>query len=134
MSRARIITAFLVAPLTTPVVLLGADHLKGTPFNLETDLGLFVFVAGFAYMATALFGIPAFFIFRIKHWTNILLYVLVGGLVGLIVSVILDASFDVVNVRFRLLYVVAGGSSALVFRMLSGEFDPVVSAPSHSET
>jgi hypothetical protein len=121
----------------TPVVLLGAEHLKGKPFNLETDLGLFVFLAIFAYMATALFGVPAFYLFRIRRWTNILVYVLAGLLVGLIVSVMLNAwlsSFDSLDLGLHLSRMVAGGSSALMFRMVSGGKFEVSSAPSHGET
>ena len=137
MSTARIIIAFLVAPLMTPVVLLGADHLHGAPFNLSRDFGLFVVVAGFAYAATALFGVPAFFIFRANRWTNVLLYVLVGGLIGLLVSVILNypVSFDGLSLEYRGWHAAAGALSALVFRVLSAvTFDHVSRAPAHGET
>ena len=122
MSPARIIAAFLVAPLMTPLVLLGADQLQGAPFNLREQLSAFVFVAGFAYAATIVFGIPVFFLFRVTHWTSVLLYVLVGGLVGLLVSVILNErpSLDVLDLGFRGRCVLAGALSSLVFRMISG--------------
>ena len=137
MNRARIIAAFLVAPLMTPLVLLGADQLHGAPFNLAEQLGAFVFVSGFAYGATVLFGIPAFFLFRAKRWTNFFLYVLVGGLIGLLVSLILNypISFDVLGLEYRGWWALAGALSALVFRMLSGvNFDHVSRAPGHGET
>ena len=128
MSTARIIIAFMVAPVMTPVVLLGADHLHGAPFNLSEDFGLFVAVAGFAYAAAALFGIPAFFLFRAYRWTGVFLYVLVGALIGLLVSIILNhpVSFDIPSLEYRGWYAAAGALSALVFRVLSGvRFDPV---------
>jgi hypothetical protein len=121
----------------TPLVLLGADLLHGAPFNLAEQLGAFVFVGGFAYAATVLFGIPAFFLFRANRWTNIFLYVLAGGLIGLLVSVILNyrISFDVFALEYRGWWAIAGASSALVFRMLSGgKFDHVSRAPAHGET
>ena len=137
MNTARIIIAFLVAPLITPVVLLGAEHLHGTPFNLSGDFGLFVVVAGFAYAATALFGIPAFLLFRAYRWSSVFLYVLVGALIGLLVSIILNhpLSFDVRSLEYRGWHAAAGALSALVFRVLSAvKFDHVSRAPAHGET
>jgi len=121
----------------TPVVLLGADQVHGAPFNLAEQLGAFLFVAGFAYAATVFFGIPAFLLFRAKYWTNVFLYVFVGGLIGLLVSVILNyqVSFDVLSLEQRAWHAVAGALSALVFRMLSGvKFDHVSRALAHGET
>ena len=119
MSRGTLILAFIVAPLATPLVLLGADGLHGMPF---WDLGAFVFVAAFAYSATILFGVPSFFLFRAKHWNDVFLYALFGGLIGLLVSVILDhrVPFSVMNLEYRGWHALAGVLSALVFRMLSG--------------
>ena len=137
MSHARIITAFLVAPLMTPVVLLGADHLHGAPFNPAEEFGLFLFVAGFAYAATALFGVPAFFLFRAKGWTNVFAYMLVGSLIGLTVSFILSyrLSLYVQSLEYRGWHAMAGGLSALVFRILSGvKFNNVSPAAAHGET
>ena len=137
MSSARIAGAFLVAPLMTPIVLLGADQLHGAPFNLTEQAGAFVFVSGFAYAATLLFGIPAFFLFRAKRWGSILLYVLVGGLIGLLVSVILNyrISVDALALEYRGWWAMAGALSALVFRILSGaKFAHVSPAPAHGET
>ena len=138
MSVARTIVAFLIAPLMTPLVLLGTDQSRGgVPFNLWEQLGFFVFVSGFAYAATVLFGVPAFFLFRAKGWTNVFLYVLVGGLIGLLVSVILNYPifFDTQSLKYRACWALAGTLSALVFRVLSGvKVDRVSNAPAHGET
>jgi hypothetical protein len=137
MSTARTITAFLVAPLMTPIVLLGADQLHGAPFNLSEQVGAFVFVSGFAYAATALFGIPSFLLFRANRWNNVLLYILFGGIIGLLVSIILNypVFFDGLSLEYPGLHAGAGALSALVFRVLSGaNFDHVSRAPAHGET
>jgi hypothetical protein len=59
MGAARTIVAFLIAPLMTPLVLLGAEQLRGAAFNLSEQLGAFVFLSGFAYVATVVFGVSA---------------------------------------------------------------------------
>jgi hypothetical protein len=122
MRVARIIAAFLIAPLITPLVLLGVAQLKTQEFDLVGLQGIFMFFAMFAYAATILFGIPAFFLFRAQRWNNMLLYVLAGGLIGLLVSLILNPrlSVDVPVLESRGLCVLGGASSALGFRLLSG--------------
>jgi hypothetical protein len=64
-------------------------HFPGSRLKLTIpaeQLGAFFFVGGFAYVATVLFGIPAFFLFRAKRWPNVVLYLLVGDLIGTDVS------------------------------------------------
>lgn len=78
MNPSRVIVAFLIAPHMTPLVLLWADRLGGERFSLGA-FSIFAFVAGFAYAATAIFGVLAFFLFRAKRWSNIFLYVAAGG-------------------------------------------------------
>src|SRR4029079_15532755 len=101
------------------LVLLGADGLHGMPF---WDLGAFVFVAAFAYSATILFGVPSFFLFRAKHWNDVFLYALFGGLFGLLVSVILDhrVPFSVMNLEYRGWHALAGVFSGACSRMVCG--------------
>jgi hypothetical protein len=122
MSRARIIVA---------------DQSHGAQFNPAEQLGAFIFIGGFAYGATLLFGVPAFFLFRARRWSNIFLYVFVGGLIGLLVSVILNyptASAEL-GLEYRGWWAAAGALSALVFRMLSGAtFGHVSRAPANGET
>jgi hypothetical protein len=106
-------------------------------FNLGELPFYFLIVGGFAYGATALFGILAFLLFRAKRWTNVLLYMLVGGFIGLLVSVIMNSPvyFSGLSFEYRGWHGVAGALSALVFRMLSGlKFDREPHAPVHVET
>jgi hypothetical protein len=121
----------------TPLVLLVADQLHGAQFNLAEQLSAFIFIGGFAYGATLLFGVPAFFLFRARCWSNVFLYVFVGGLIGLLVSVILNypISSAELGLEYRGWCAAGGALSALVFRMLSGTmFGHVSRAPAHGET
>jgi hypothetical protein len=122
MRTARIIAGFLIAPLITPLVLLGVAQLKTEELDLVGLQGIFIFVAMFAYAATILFGLPVFFLFRAQRWNNMLLYILAGGLIGLLVSIILNPrlSIDVAVLESRGLCALGGASSALGFRLLSG--------------
>jgi hypothetical protein len=137
MSHARVIAAFLIAPLMTPLVFLAADLSHGMLLNLAELPAYFFVVGGFAYGATALFGIPAFLLFRAKRWNNVLLYGLVGSLIGLLVSVIMNypVYFSGLSFEYRGWHGVAGALSALMFRMLSGlRFDRASRVPVHGET
>lgn len=117
MNRGRIILAFLIAPLTTPLVFMLATLLDGT-FNYS----VFLPVGLFAYLATAIFGIPAYLLFRVLQWTNIFLFVLGGAVIGFIFSHFIFESY-----RFyeRFLCVLAAGFSALVFRLILSDLNSV---------
>jgi hypothetical protein len=137
MTWRRTIAAFLVAPLMTPFVILLSDQSHGAPFNLAEQFIAFLFIAAFAYAATVLFGIPAFFLFRAKRWTNVFLYMLTGGVIGLLFSVLLNyrISFNVLALEYRAWWAIAGSFSALVFRIVLGaKFDHVSIAPARAET
>ena len=137
MRIARIIAAFLIAPLMTPLVFLGVDHLQGQPFNLAELMGIFVIIGGFSYAATVTFGVPAFFLFHAKRWNNIFLYMLAGCLIGTLVSVILshEVSLDLQEMKFRGWCALSGALSAVVFRVLSGlKFDYVSRVAASGET
>ena len=123
----RIILAFLVAPLGAPVViLLGAS--VATIILLQNVPGLFVVIGGFAYLAAFIFGLPAFFVYRTLGWTNPLLYLLGGGLIGFVFSITLDWAFSAtaVGLKYR---VMAGAVSALVFRLIVSEMRPADKTP-----
>jgi hypothetical protein len=111
MSQSRIIVAYLIAPLISPLVFIAAYLSHGMLFNLGELPFYFLIVGGFAYGATALFGIPAFLLFRAKRWTNVLLYMLVGGFIGLLVSVIMNSPvyFSGLSFAYRGWHGVAGG-------------------------
>ena len=119
----RIILAFLVAPLMTPVVFIVVDSVRGLSHMPERILGYFLLYGPFAYLATAIFGIPAYFLFRALRWNNALLFVLGGAVIGLIVSFLLlnwhpAAGFFWFWFAEKLWCTLAGALSALVFRMI----------------
>jgi hypothetical protein len=122
MSVARTIVAFLIAPLMTPLVLLGADQLRGAAFNLSEQLGAFVFLSGFAYAATVVFGVPAYFLYRALNWSQVALFILGGAVIGFIVSLFILESipfaYFIQSLEGRSWFVFAGALSALTFRMI----------------
>jgi hypothetical protein len=104
----RVIVAFIVSPLMTPLVLSVFDYTEG----YYSSFGVY---ALFAYLAVLLFGLPAFLIYRALGWTNSSLFVLGGGLIGYLVSMFI---FEGYRVKEHLWCSVAGSLSALVFRTI----------------
>ncbi len=114
MGNRRIVVAFLVAPLVTPLVLEFFARRDGTSMPFA--------VVVVAYLATVIFGIPAFLMYRALKWTNVALFILGGALIGFIVTLFVFESYTVEYflqfLDVRVWCVVAGGLSALVFRII----------------
>jgi hypothetical protein len=79
MNHMRVILAFLIAPLMTPVSFMTFDLVRGRLLSLSETSSYFVTFGPYAYVATAVFGIPTFFLFRTVRWTNAILFVTAGG-------------------------------------------------------
>ena len=92
----------------TPLVLSVLDYTEGY-------VSSFAVYALFAYLAVLLFEFPAFLIYRALRWTNPLLFILGGGLIGYFVSMFI---FEGYRVKEHLWCAVAGSLSALVFRVI----------------
>ena len=123
MTKRRIITAFLVAPLTTPLVFFllfqasnplrdVADH-----FFLVTCVYL-----PFAYAAEFSLGILTWMIFLHYRISSLLAFAVGGAIIGLIVALILR-SMTRINDPFMHSYaplcIVAASASAVVFRSIA---------------
>jgi hypothetical protein len=122
----RIVLAFLFAPLVTPIVIMiGA---RNTTRSFRDLMAIFLLVAGSAYIAAFLFGIPALVLYRKLRWNHPLLYLIGGALIGSIVSLILDwpALSSASYFKYR---VIAGALSAFLFRLILGENRPLREAP-----
>ena len=121
-NQTRITVAFLISPLATPMVFMLDAALRGR-FSVE-DVPFYLAINGFfAYLAVLLFGFPAYFIYRALRWTSPLLFVLCGGLIGFIVSLLFIPTTDhaspfVFTLNDRMWFVIAGASSAVLFRLL----------------
>ncbi len=116
----RLIIAFTVSPLVTPLVLSVFDYTEG----YYSSFGVY---ALFAYLAVLLFGLPAFLIYRALRWTNSVLFVLGGGLIGYLVSMFI---FEGYRVKEHLWCAVAGSLGAClsnnrVWVALQTDEDPV---------
>jgi peptidoglycan/LPS O-acetylase OafA/YrhL len=79
------------------------------------------------------------FLFRWLRWTNIILFIAVGALIGLVASMFVMESYTIdyflQRITERTLCMVAGGLSALVFRfILLGRDGEVHRVPLRGET
>jgi hypothetical protein len=123
MSRqTRVTAAFLISPLATPLIFMFAAARQGT-FSFGDVLAYLVVHGFFAYLAVLLFGFPAYLIFRALRWSSPLLFMLCGGLIGFLVSLLFIPTFDrahpfIFTLNDRMWFVLAGASSALLFRLL----------------
>src|SRR5262249_33524848 len=95
MTRARTIAAFLIAPLMTPVVFMAYDFSRHVLLDFQQVPFYFLTYGVFAYGATLIFGIPALLLYRWLDWTNVVLFVVGGVLIGLLVSMFVMESYTV---------------------------------------
>jgi hypothetical protein len=118
----RIILAFLVAPLVTPVVFIVEASLSRSLPLSEQILSYFLLYGLFAYLATAALGIPGYFLFRALKWSNVLFFLFGGAVIAFIFSFFVFEGYPAnifwLRLRDRLWCVLAGALSAFVFRMI----------------
>mgnify|MGYP001233834819 CR=1 FL=1 len=88
----RLILAFLIAPWMTPLVLFMIESISGRMILQLDFLVFFLYVGLIANVVTAIFGIPAYLLYRKLKWSNILLFVLGGGIIGYAVSIFFNVS------------------------------------------
>jgi hypothetical protein len=126
MSSKRTILAFLIAPLITPLVFCASDLMFRSfgpkfPIPLAFDPTLYVLIGVYAYLVTAVLGVPMYFLFCALRLRNMLLFALGGAVIGAIVSFILFHSHPLLGfwtMVDRMGCVLAGALSALAFRMI----------------
>jgi hypothetical protein len=125
MNKLRIIAAFILAPLMTPLTFIIAAFLRGNPLSSAHDLGvIFVIYTPFAYLAVLVFGIPAFFLFRFLGFNGVIVHLLAGAAIGLVVSLFIFqvvVSWSVARGDYAWC-AVAGGISALMFWLIAHGF------------
>jgi hypothetical protein len=121
-TQVRITIAFLISPLATPFVLMLMASQQGV-FRLR-DAPAYIIVHGFfAYLAVMLFGYPVFTLYRQMRWTNPLLFMLFGGFIGFLASIMFGQTLDLYSpFLFRLndslWFICAGALPALIFWLL----------------
>ncbi len=86
----RIIAAFMIAPLATPLTFVVLGFIRTGGFNADEVRIIVIFFGLYAYLAVVVLGIPAFFIFRAMHWKNPVLFAIGGIIIGFVVSLIFD--------------------------------------------
>lgn len=121
----RLITAFLAAPLITPLVLIFAEILDGALNLHQNYFGSFLFYGIYAYLAATIFGIPAYLLYRKMRWSNFMLFVVGGGMIGWIFPNLIIGPINFVSLLSpeSALFASAGAISALVFRLILGMRD-----------
>src|SRR5262249_43256317 len=139
MTRARTIAAFLIAPLMTPIAIMAYDLSRHVLLDLQQVPFYFLAYGVFAYGATIIFGIPTLLLYRWLRWTNAILFVIGGALVGLLVSMFVMEGYTVQyffqRIGERGLCMAAGGLSALMFRFILLSRAPSgYRTPAHDET
>jgi hypothetical protein len=118
MNFGRLILAFLVSPLMTPLTFLVTVAYRGdVSAHPQAILVIFTIHTPIAYLVAAVLGIPAFLLFRRWGWNHALFYVLGGAIIGLITALVifgLLTGWSVLPGDYGWCSV-AGGLSALVF-------------------
>jgi hypothetical protein len=118
----RIVAAFLIAPLATPLTFIVFGLIRTGGINSES-YGVVIFVGMYAYLAVIVLGIPAFLIFRAMHWKNPILFGIGGILIGFAVSLFFQGWISSYYPRNDILnrlwtYILPATLSALVFRLI----------------
>ena len=124
MMTRRLLLAFLVAPLLTPLVFIVTVFSRnGAAASLKGIAFIFVLYSPFAYLAETLFGVPVFLLYRFFNWKSFVAYGISGAMIGLIAMLVVSRIFIVWSVASGdfLWCVVAGVVSALAFRLVSGD-------------
>lgn len=88
------------------------------------EVPVYLVLLGFvAYLTVLFFGIPAYLRYRSLRWTNPLIFLLGGGVIGFIVPLILIPTSDIAapfpfTLEERAWFIFSGALSALLFRLL----------------
>lgn len=126
----RLIVGFVLAPLITPVVILGFASLRAGRIDLQS-FPLFVLLATFAYGAAIFFGAPALLLYWKLGLRNPFWFVIGGALIGVMVTLLLSIWLGWGSLKFSGVYVLAASLSAAIFRLLIGrdQFEGTGAAP-----
>ncbi len=135
----RSILAFVLAPLVTPLIftaLLAFDgsllSFRGTFGMLEDALTGFLMIATFAYTATILLGVPAFFMYKRFQLHSVISYALGGVVIAVIAMVLITSITRGANflntsrtttafafLKSLSVLVACGGLSGILFRLIA---------------
>ena len=114
MSLRRIILAYVLAPLVTPLGYL-ALAVVGGEFRSWADVPpLLGYIGLFAYSAAILLGVPLLLFYRRLHWTNWMPFTLGGAAIGFAVGLFVGNTVKAGPVCSTL-----GAMSALAFWLIA---------------
>ena len=117
MNPRRVWTAFLLAPLATPVVFVVVEALSGRLADWQGSWVYLMLFAGFTYPSVVAFGVPAYFLFRRLKLRSVTAYITAGVVIGLLSAIAWTLIFRMeVAPMFFASCLVAGILSVLIFR------------------
>jgi hypothetical protein len=119
MSLKRILLAFVLSPLATPLCFAVVWVLFGT-LDFESMWKMLLLIGAFAYATALLFGIPLVIATRRLKRRDKAIFIVVGALAGLSVATVIGLGFGWFGgFRFYLLCCIAGILSSFAFWLIA---------------
>src|SRR5713226_2573415 len=108
-TKSRIVLGFSLAPLVTALwFVITALVLGSGPFRLG-DAAMFFAIPGvFAYAATLVFRVPAFFLYRWLKIRNSIFFIIGGGLIGVMMSRFMSDKYSLTYLPLHLWFALPG--------------------------
>ena len=132
MSKARLLSAFVFAPLTVPLVYYLFALIVSDPHPVKNGsflVGLLfvtLYSLPIAYLGEFLLGIPVWMAFRHYGVTSVTAFGVCGAFIGWLVSLLIAIAFRTpVEKSFLLFCVLSASASAIVFRVIVGARLPI---------
>ena len=111
--RRRLLLAFVLAPLTLPLMWTVMFLLWDVSLG-EIQMGVALVFMPAAYVAAAVFGVPILLLYRALAWQNVFVYILGGVVMGFATGIGLGFLYRDMDSTILALCSTAGASSGLI--------------------
>lgn len=108
----RLLSAFLTAPLMTPISFFIQSRLSQTKIEYGGELLILIFETYFAYIAALTLGVVLFLILHKLNKPYAILYVIGGAMIGIIMYLVVFR-YPTLTALFK--FAIPGALSSLVF-------------------